>query len=288
MTPVANAIRRLTVWMMKGTLHHPIGQRGARRQEAFPPAATPGSPADGLAALVNAWVAANHCQTREGAMDVMLWILIGLAAGLAIAAVAPEMGPRSLSQSGSRGVRDMAAGMIGAVAVAYAFTRFSPALRVDGLTTAFAALAGALWIAGVVEVYSSRRRAGEDTEQRQPERSGTPSAIELPAYDAARQALVAGLIEDALAHDAGRYAEIGRELPAVRAHRYPAKIPASRLQVALRFWRGWTEARDEQWRGDEADKLIAVADWPRFARTIASDLALDRDTREPAIVTRFG
>ena len=55
----------------------------------------------------------------------------------------------------------------------------------------------------------------------------------------------------------------------------------------MRFWRGWTEARDERWRDDEADKLIAVADWPRSARTIASDLALDRDTLEPAIVTRF-
>jgi uncharacterized membrane protein YeaQ/YmgE (transglycosylase-associated protein family) len=222
-------------------------------------------------------------------MDVMLWILIGLAAGLAIAALAPEMGRRSLSPLGSRRVRDMAAGMIGAVAAAYAFTRFAPALRVDGLTTALAALAGALWLAGIVEVYSSRRRAGEDTEQRQPERRATASGIALPAYDAARQALVAGLTEDALAHDAGRYAEIGRQLPAVRgilSRQNPA--PASRLQVALRFWRGWTEARDERWRGGEADKLIAVADWPRFARTIASDLALDRDTMEPAIVTRFG
>jgi len=221
-------------------------------------------------------------------MDVLLWILIGLAAGLAIAAFAPEMGPRSLSLLGSRRGRDMAAGMIGAVAVGYASTRFSPALRVDGLTTALAALAGALWLAGMVEVYSSRRRAGEDSEQRPPERRGTPSAIEPPAYDSARHALAAGLIEDALAHDAGRYAEIGRQLPAVRSilsRQNPS--PASRLQVALRFWRGWTEARDERWRDDEADKLIAVADWPRFARTIASDLALDRDTLEPAIVTRF-
>ena len=222
-------------------------------------------------------------------MDVMLWILIGLAAGLAIAALAPEMGPRSLSQSGSRRVRDMAAGMIGAVAVAYAFTRFAPALRVDGLTTALAALAGALWLAGVVEVYSSRRRAGEDTEQGQAEQRGTPSTIALPAYDAARQALVAGLTEDALAHDAGRYAEIGRQLPGVgRIVSGQNPTPASRLQVALRFWRGWTAARDERWRGDETDKPIAVADWPRFARTIAADLALDRDTMEPAIVTRFG
>ena len=221
-------------------------------------------------------------------MDVMLWILIGLPAGLAVAALAPEMGPRSLSQSARRRVRDMAAGMVGGIAGAYAFTRFAPALRVDGLTTAFAALAGALWLAGLVEVYSSRRRPGEDSELPQPEGSGTRRAIELPAYDAARQALVAGLIEDALAHDAGRYAEIGRQLPAVRATVSRHDPPwNSRLQVALRFWRRWTEARDERWRGREADQHIAVADWPRFARTIASDLALDRDTVEPAIVTSF-
>jgi len=120
-------------------------------------------------------------------------------------------------------------------------------------------------------------------------KSRRKSAIELPAYDAVRQALVTGLIEDALAHDAGRYAEIGRQLPGVR-HTLSRQNPSpdSRLSVALRFWRGWTEARDERWRGDEADKLIAMADWPRFARTIASDLALDRDTMEPAVVTRFG
>ena len=35
-------------------------------------------------------------------MIAVLWILIGLAAGLAIAAFAPEMGPRSLSLLGSR------------------------------------------------------------------------------------------------------------------------------------------------------------------------------------------
>jgi hypothetical protein len=182
----------------------------------------------------------------------------------------------------------MVAGLIGAIVVAYAFARFYPALRSDGLTTSLAALAGALWLAGIVEVRSSRRRAGEESGRRQPERSGTPSALELPAYDAARQALVAALIEDAMAHEAGRYAEIGRQLPAVRdnvSRRNPSWSP--RLHIALRFWREWTEARDERWRGAEPDKLIAVADWPRFARTIASDLAMDRDTMEPAIVTRF-
>lgn len=221
-------------------------------------------------------------------MDVVLWILIGLAAGRTVAALAPEMGPGSLSQSGRRVVRDMAAGMIGAVAVAYGFTRFYSDRPADGLTMALAALAGALWLAGIVEVYSSRRRAGEGSEQRQPEQSGTPRAIELPAYDAAREAVAAGLIEDALAHEAGRYSEIGRQLPALR-ETVSRQDPLwnSRLQVAVRFWRGWTEARDQRWRGNEADRLIAAADWPGFARTIASDLALDRDTMEPAIVSRF-
>jgi hypothetical protein len=59
------------------------------------------------------------------------------------------------------------------------------------------------------------------------------------------------------------------------------------MQVALRFWRGWTAARDGQWRRVEPDKLIAVTDWPRLARALASDLAMDRDTIEPAIITRF-
>jgi len=143
-------------------------------------------------------------------------------------------------------------------------------------------------VVAAVQVYSSRRRAREGSEQRQPERTDRPSAVELPAYDAARQTLVAGLMEDAVAHDAGRYSEIGRQLPALRdtlSRQNPSS--SSRLQVALRFWRGWTDARDKQWRGDEADQRIALADWPRFARTIASDLALDRDTMEPAIVTRF-
>jgi len=221
-------------------------------------------------------------------MDVVRWTLIGLPAGLVIAALAPEMGPRLSSQSGWRRVRDMVAGTVGAIAGAYAFTRFAPALRIDGLTTALAALAGALWLAGVVEVCSSRRRRGEDSELRQPQGSGTPRAIDLPAYDAARQALMAGLMEDALAHDAGRYGEIGRQLSTVRATVSRHDPPwNSRLQVALRFWRRWTEARDERWRGREAGKHIAVADWPRFARTLASDLALDSNTAEPAIVSSF-
>lgn len=149
-----------------------------------------------------------------------------------------------------------------------------------------------LWLAGVVEVYSSRRRRGEGTTPRASEPSVSSAATEvvgeLTGYDAARQAVVAGLIEDAEAHEAGRYAEIGRRFPAVR-ERASGQDPASNvhLHLALRFWQGWTAARDQRWRASDGETPITAADWPRFARTIASDLALDRNTMDPAIVGRF-
>jgi hypothetical protein len=180
----------------------------------------------------------------------------------------------------------MAAGMIGAVAVAYGFTGSIPTAPPRPNDAPRRAGRCAL-LAGIVEVYSSRRRAGEGSEQRQPEQSGTPSAIELPAYDAAREALVAGLIEDALAHEAGRYWKSAGSCRPTRDRVPPGSAlefsPAGRSALLAR----WTEARDQRWRGNEADRLIAAADWPGFARTIASDLALDRDTMEPAIVSRF-
>jgi hypothetical protein len=221
-------------------------------------------------------------------MDVMLTILIGLAAGLLISVLAPDMGPRTVSRTGTRRIRGMAIGMIGAVAVSSTYVRLHGSGSADGLTMALIALAGALWVAGIVEVYWSRRRRGEDTAPRQPARIDAVSPIEMPAYDAARQALVAGLIEDALAHEAGRYAEIGRQFPAVRdrVSRQDTRWN-SRLQLAVRFWRGWTQARDGKWRAGGAEHLVPMADWPRYARTIASDLALDRDTMDPAIVGRF-
>jgi hypothetical protein len=221
-------------------------------------------------------------------MDVLLWILIGLASGVAISALVPQTEWVSLSDAGWRRVRASAAGVAGAIAAGYALVLFDPSLRTDGLTTAVASLAGALWLTAIVEVYAARRRRGEGTEARAPEPTGSPTAIETPAYDAAREALVAGLLEDAAAHDAGRYTEIGRRLPAIGAsvsRQDPSRNP--RLQLALRFWTRWIEARDESWQGSGVNKPIGPADWPRFARIIASDLASDRDTRDPVILARF-
>jgi hypothetical protein len=215
-------------------------------------------------------------------MDVMLWILIGLAGGLAVAALAPEMGLPTRSAAARRHLRGMAAGLVGAVVAGYAFVLADPALRADTLTAGLGALAGALWFAGIAEAYASRRRRGEGSVlAAAPAAGGTRSAREVPAYDAAREALVTGLLGDAAAHEAGRYTEIGRGMVEVRAavaRQDPAGTP--RLQLALRFWGGWSDACV----GGPAPSSPPAADWPRLARALAADLALDRATHDPFIL----
>jgi hypothetical protein len=212
-------------------------------------------------------------------MDVMLWILIGLAGGLAVAALAPEMGLPTRATAARRRVRGMACGLVGAVAVGYALVLADPALRLDGLAAGLGALAGALWFAGIAEAYASRRRRGEGSVLPAPASDGRLSAREMPAYDAAREALVAGLLGDAAAYEAGRYSDIGRRMVEVRAavaRQDPASTP--RLQLALRFWGGWSEACVD----GPAPLSPPAADWPRLARALAADLALDRDTGGPS------
>jgi len=215
-------------------------------------------------------------------MDVTLWILIGLGGGLALAALAPDMGLPTRSTTARRCVRGMASGLVGAVTVGYALVLADPAVRLDRLTAGPGALAGALWFAGIAEAYASRRRRGEGSVLAAPVSSGRLTAREMPAYDAAREALVAGLLGDAAAYEAGRYSEIGRRMPEVRdavARQNPASTP--RLQLALRFWGGWSEAC-----ADVPARLSPpAADWPRLARARAADLALDRDTADRLDVT---
>jgi hypothetical protein len=181
----------------------------------------------------------------------------------------------------------MLAGLVGAVSGGYALVLFDPSMRTAGLTTALAALAGALWLTGIVEVFSSRRRPGEDGEHRNAERESSPSGLSTPAYDATREALVGALLEDATAHDGGRYEDIGGEPPGVRTAALHGRVMSSRLQLALRFRHDWIEARNQRWQGNQGATPLALEEWPRFARVIASDLALDRDTTDPAIVGRF-
>src|SRR5688572_10583799 len=222
-------------------------------------------------------------------MDVLLWILVGLAGGLTIAALAPPSDLPSRSVTGRRHVRSAAVGMVGAAAAGYALVLFDPSLRTDGLTTTIASLAGALWLAAAVDAYASRWRRGESAPRADvSESSGSRTAIETPAYDAVRKALVDGLLEDAAAHDAGRYEELGRHFPTFGDMVWrQSRSQSVQLQLALRFWRGWVVARDGRWPDGEPANTMTLTDWPRFARVIASDLALERSTRDPAIVARF-
>ena len=220
-------------------------------------------------------------------MDALLWILIGIGAGLIVATLAPERHPHSRTGSAHRRILGAGAGLVGAVVAGYVFVAVA-APNADDLTTAMTSLAGGLWAAAIVEAYAARRRKGESSAVELAAPRVSPDAIDMPAYDAARQALVTGLIEDAQAHDAGRYAEIGRLLPGIRQR--VAREDSSRnhrLQLALRFWRGWTDARNQHWRITDVEQSISAADWPRLARVLASDLALDRDITDPVIRARF-
>ncbi len=210
-------------------------------------------------------------------MDVMLWILLGLAGGLSVATLAPERGLPTRSAAARRRVRSAAAGLLGAVAAGYAVMLAAPAVRADRLIPGLGALAGALWFAGIAEAYASRRRRGEESVLTVAPSPG--STREMPAYDAAREALVAGLLSDAAAHEAGRYTEIGRGMLAVRgafAGQDSACTPG--LRLALRFWGSWSKACVS---GPSLPSPPSV-DWSRLARAFAADLALDPNTRDPS------
>jgi hypothetical protein len=120
-------------------------------------------------------------------MDITLWILIGLAGGLSVAALAPEMEPPTRSAAARRHVRGMVAGLVGAVAIGYALVLADSALRADNLTAGLGALAGALWVAAIAEAYASRRRPGEGSLLAATPAPGGPRATS--AYDVAGEAL---------------------------------------------------------------------------------------------------
>ena len=104
-------------------------------------------------------------------------------------------------------------------------------------------------------------------------------------YLAARDALVAHLLEDAAAHEAGRVDAVGRRFDAVERNLPRGNAPElTRLRIALTFWDGWIDARNAGW---PSSIDIARLEWPALARNIASDLASDRDIRDARVLARF-
>jgi hypothetical protein len=103
-------------------------------------------------------------------------------------------------------------------------------------------------------------------------------------YAAARDTLVTELRANAGEHEAEDYDRIGRRFDRIE-HEFPVGTAAElgRLHIALAFWDGWIDARNNGWpRGP-----IGVGDWPTLARRVADDLAADRDISDPLVLARF-
>jgi hypothetical protein len=220
-------------------------------------------------------------------MDDALGLLIGLAGGLLLAVAFPRAAMASAARSVQRQVIVTLTGGIGGVLAARALVLLDPRTASDSLTTAAAALAGALWVAGAVGITLARRRHGDDEDADMLAHAIARAPLRGPTYDATRQAMVDGLTDDATKHDAGRYAEVGRQFASVWRLMPDDCAETTKLYTALRFWRGWMQARDASWPTYEDPGDIGVAEWPQLARTIASDLALDRELSSPRIRGRF-
>ena len=101
--------------------------------------------------------------------------------------------------------------------------------------------------------------------------------------DATRDRLVMHLREDAAAHDAERFDAIGRRFDEVERRLARGDAQLGRLHVALAFWDGWIDARNNGWPAGP----IAREAWPDLARAVALDLESDRDIATPVVLARF-
>ena len=103
-------------------------------------------------------------------------------------------------------------------------------------------------------------------------------------YTAARDTLVEQLRADARAHAAERYDEIGRRFDRLE-HQFPTGTAPElgRLHIALTFWDGWIDARNNGWQRG----AIAREDWPALAEHVAADLASDREISSPLVLACF-
>jgi hypothetical protein len=104
------------------------------------------------------------------------------------------------------------------------------------------------------------------------------------AADATRDQLVTHLRADAAAHDADLFDAIGRRFDDV-ARRFPRAVGPGigRLRVALTFWDGWIDARNNGW----PDGPIHRSAWAGLARGVAADLEADREIADPLVRERF-
>ena len=199
-------------------------------------------------------------------MIILVWIVVGLGAGWTIGAL-------TLGRD-SRHSRALSAGLIGAFVGPFVLRLFDSGASVDALTASLAALAGALWLSWTACIVTSDDVAATSL-HRETDMS----------YGTARNSLVAELLKDAAAHEAGRFDEVGRRFDGIERDLPRGVAPAlTKLRVALAFWDGWIDARNRGWQGGGD---IPKGEWPMLARRIASDLSADRDIADARVGARF-
>ena len=106
----------------------------------------------------------------------------------------------------------------------------------------------------------------------------------MMTYAAARDALVKHLLHDADAHDAERFDEIGRRFDSLE-NLFPRGRDANlmKLHVAMTFWDGWIDARNNGW----PKHPVAKEEWPTLARGVAADLAADHEISDARVRRQF-
>ena len=113
-------------------------------------------------------------------------------------------------------------------------------------------------------------------------RAGVP--LGMLTYESARDTLIRELRADAVAHRAENYDAIGRRFDRIE-HEFPRGTAPelAKLQIALTFWDGWVDARNNGWpRGP-----IALDQWAQLAEQVADDLAANHEITPPLVLSRF-
>jgi hypothetical protein len=134
------------------------------------------------------------------------------------------------------------------------------------------------WALAGADAQVARAPASETTVRpSHPDERG--EMITFRSYGIARESIVSELLNDAAAHDAGRFDEIGRRAERMHLPRVgPPEL--TKLRVALSFWDKWTDARNRGW---QAGGNIDRGEWPMLARRVASDLAADREISDARV-----
>ena len=93
------------------------------------------------------------------------------------------------------------------------------------------------------------------------------------------------LTNDAKAHVAGRFDEIGLQYDDVCAETLPSSRPATRtVAIALAFWDGWIDSRNHDWQYYPG---IEHQDWPPLANEIAAALRSGDEITNPTLLRLF-